>query len=143
MTRDREQIFLNEIHALCMEAADHYEAAVSTECFADRKDIYSKAAQDHRRLAAELAVHIRMHDDQPKLPDPDKETMELFFASIKARLATSERQSLIEDQTKREDKLRIALETALQSDVPSNIRPVLERLLANANTMLQTLQERQ
>lgn len=143
LTRDKEQILLNEIHALCIEAADHYQAALSEECVADMKVIYEEAACERQKFAAALAICIRTKDDQPKFPDPDKETLELFFTSLKARLTTSERKTLLDDQAKLEEKLRTAVEASLQTKLPLETRSLLEQLLAKAEAMLQLLHNRQ
>ncbi|MDQ9169552.1 hypothetical protein Q8A64_03915 [Oxalobacteraceae bacterium R-40] len=139
LTRDNEQILLNEIHVLCMEAADHYEAATSKEGGADMKPIFSAAAEEHRGFAAKLAAYIRLNDDQPKLPDPDRETLALFLTSIKGRLANNERQMLIEDQVKMEQRLSETITTALRCDLPQDVKLLLEDILAKANSMQHVL----
>jgi hypothetical protein len=143
LTRDTEQIQLNEIHALCIEAADHYQAALARECVADMEVIYAEAACVHQKFAAEIAACIRSQDDQPKLPDPDREALELFFTSIKARLATSERKALINDQIKVEEKLCTSIKTALQGKLPLEVKSLLERLLANVLATQKILHDRQ
>lgn len=141
LTRDKEQILLNEIHTLCIEAADHYQSAISKECVGDMKAIFLEAAQERQSFAAELATYIRSQDDQPRLPDPDREALALFFTSIKARLANSERQTLIEDLARVEEKLGSAIETSLQSNVPPDLRTILERLLAKTKATQRNLRD--
>lgn len=143
LTRDSEQILLNELHVLCMQAADHYRAAMATPCVADMESLFASAASEHENFAAELAAYIRLTDDQPKLPDPDKETVELFFASVKAKLAANERHTLIEDQVKTEQKLCDLIQTALQSALPIHIKQLLEGMLAKIRSMLQILRKEQ
>jgi hypothetical protein len=143
LTRDNEQILLNEIHALCMEVADHYRAAMAKPCLADMESLFANAASEHQDFAARLAAYIRLNDDQPKLPDPDKETVELFLNSVKARLATNERQTLIEDQIKTEQKLCDIIQTALQSALPIHIQQLLEGMLAKIRSMQQVLRKEQ
>jgi uncharacterized protein (TIGR02284 family) len=143
LTRDSEQILLNELHVLCMEAADHYRAAMAKPCVADMESLFADAASEHQNFAAELAAYIRLNDDQPKLPDPDKETIELFFASIKARLATNERQALIEEQVKVEQKLCETIQAALQSALPVHVKQLLEDMRAKIKSMQQVLREQQ
>jgi hypothetical protein len=141
LIRDNEQILLNEIHVLCMEAADHYEAATSKDGVADMNRVFSEAAEEHRGFAAKLAGYIRLNDDQPKLPDPDRETLALFLTSIKGRLANNERQVLLQDQVNIEQKLSETVKTALQCDLPSDVKLLLEDILANAHSMLNVLRD--
>jgi uncharacterized protein (TIGR02284 family) len=126
-----------------MEAADHHRAAMAKPCLADMESLFADAAGEHQHFAAELAAYIRLSDDQPKLPDPDKETVELFFTSIKAKLAANERQTLIEDQIKAEQKLCDAIETALQRVLPAHIQQLLEGMLVKIRSMQQVLREAQ
>jgi hypothetical protein len=135
LTRDNEQILLNEIHVLCMEAADHYEAAGLKEGVADMEGVFSEAAQQYRRLAAELAAYIRLNDDQPKMPDPDRETLDLFLTSIKARLANNERKMLIQEHAKIEQKLSETIKAAMECDFPPDVKSLLKDILAKANSM--------
>lgn len=139
LTRDTVQILLNELHVLCMEAADHYQAAASNPSIADMESFLSHAATEYQAYAADLAAYIRMHDDQPKLPDPDKETLDLLFTSIKTKLAADERQVLIEKQTKIEQRLSDAIGTALQSSLPPEIELVLNKILVSSTAMQHSL----
>lgn len=139
LMRDADQILLNEIHVLCVEAADHYRAAASNHFAPDMEPAFLEAATAYEKFAADLAVYIRTHDDQPRLPDPDKETLGILFTSLKTKLASDERQTLIEDQVKVEQKLRDAVTTALQSISAPEIRPLLERILAQSNSMTHIL----
>jgi hypothetical protein len=143
LMRDSERVLLNEIHVLCMEAADHYRAAMAKPCLADMGSLFANAASEHQNFAAELAAYIRLNDDQPTLPDPDKETVELFLTSFKARLAMNERQTLIEDQVKTERKLCGVIQTALQSALPTHVKLLLEGILEKINSMQQILRKEQ
>jgi uncharacterized protein (TIGR02284 family) len=122
-----------------MEAVDHYRAAAANHSAPDMEPVFLEAATEYEKFAAELAAYIRAHDDQPKLPDPDKETLGLLFTSLKAKLASDERQTLIEDQARTEQKLCEAVNAALQSGLPPEIRPLLERMLAQSNSMTHIL----
>ncbi len=143
MTRDAEQIQLNEIHVLCVEVADHYQAIATHSCVLDMEAIFLEAAREYREFAAEIASYIRLHDDQPRLPDPDKETLGLFFTSIKTKLAFDERQVLIEDQAKVEERLSEATKMGLQCGLPPEVKRILERLLAKSSSMQQILRSQQ
>lgn len=142
LTRDNEQILLNEIHSLCMEAADHYQATQLKPCVADLEAVLSEAARAHQEFAVQLAAYIRKHDDQPRLPDPDKETLDLFLSSVKARLAGSEKRSLMEDQAKIEQKLCDVIQAALQSSLPPDIKQLLEKIQEKARSMQDLLRTR-
>lgn len=139
LIRDTEQILLNEIHVLCVEAVDHYHAASSNHSAPDMESAFLQAATTYEELAADLAAYIRKHDDQPRLPDPDKETLGLLFTSLKTKLAADERQALIEDQARIEQKLCEAVESALQSGLSPEIRPLLERILSQSKSMMHLL----
>lgn len=142
LTRDTEQIRLNEIHVLCMEAVDHYRAAASDPCIADMEPVFSQAANAYQKFAGQLAAYIRAHDDQPRLPDPDKETLGLLFTALKTKLASNERQILIEDQARIEQKVGEAVQSALQTGLPAEIQAVLQRILAHSSSMRQDLHDR-
>ena len=135
LTRDKEQILLNELHAFCLEAADHYQASASKTCVADMAPLLLDAAQMHQDFAGQLAERIRANDDQPKMPDSDRETLGLLFTSIRSRLSGNERQALMEDQVRMEEKLAGHIATALECRWPQDVRALLENILAGSNSM--------
>lgn len=122
-----------------MEAADYYQAAHLNPHAADMKAVFLDAASVHEEFAALLAAYIRQHDDQPKLPDPDRETLELFFNSVRARLTGTEKQALIEGQAKIEQKLHEAIQPALECNLVPDIKQLLEEIQENAQSMLHLL----
>lgn len=142
LIRDTEQILLNEIHVLCMEAVDYYRAAASNPAISDMEPVFVEAANQYQHFAADLASYIRRHDDQPKLPDPDRETLGLLFTSLKTKLASDERQMLIDDQAKIEQKLSETIRTALQSGLLPEIAPLLQKILSQSDSMRHVLRDR-
>lgn len=129
LLRDDGQIALNDIHSLCIEAADHYALAATKTCASDIKNELLESARQHHLFAAQLATHIRKMDDQPRLPDPDKETVDSFISNIKMKLAQDEKQALLEEQSRFEHKLIKAIHDGMQMNFSADIKTLLEQML--------------
>jgi hypothetical protein len=129
LLRDDAQIALNEIHSLCIEAADHYALAATKTCVSSIKNQLLESVRQHHAFAARLATYIRQMDDQPRLPDPDKETVESFISNIKMKLVKDEKQALIQEQIKFEQKLIEAVRAGMQMNFSTDIKALLEQML--------------
>ena len=132
LLRDERQMSVNAVEKLCFETADHYDAAASG-LGADRiSQVFTSLAEERRRLAAELAAHIRALDDLPQQPDPDREAIAHILSSIKALLSGDMRASVVADCERGEESLASAVHAALRQDLPEDMRDVLRRILAHA-----------
>lgn len=134
LLRNEQQLALNEVETLCMEAADHYAAAAERTADAGLAQLFAELARQRRALAADLGVHIRALDDLPKHPDPDMETVGDLLSGIKALFSGDERKTLIEDRAQFELKVAQAVQSALQQSLSDDAKAVLARIQSHVES---------
>lgn len=137
LLRDDRQMAVSAVETLCFETADAYVAAAAVAAKANRPALvrlFDGLAEQRRRLASELAAHIRALDDLPKQPDPDREALGLVLSGIKALLSGDAQDALIDARLRAEDALAAAAHDALQYELPSETRSMLERIQAHAES---------
>lgn len=139
LLRDDRQMALNAVETLCFETADAYAAAAPRTDQPEVARLFDGLAARRNQLAAELAAHIRALDDLPQQPDPDREAMGRVLSGIKALLSGDAHAALIDERMQAEDKLAAAAHDALQQELPSETRAMLERLLAHVVSSKQEL----
>jgi uncharacterized protein (TIGR02284 family) len=131
LLRTDEQVALNQVESLMIEAADRYDTAAARTGDAQLAQLFAGLAQRRRQLAAELAQHIRALDDLPQYPDPDRETVQDLLTGIKALFSADERKALIDERVQAEQKLAESVQGALQLAVPEQRAALLGRMLAD------------
>lgn len=139
LLRNQQQLALNQVESLCIEAADHYAAAASQTDDAKLVELFEELAEHRSRLAAELADHIRAMDDLPQAPDPDRETADDVISAIKSFFSTDADGNLIDERQEFEHRVALAAEAALQQPMPEATRLLLARILAHAEQACQLL----
>lgn len=132
LLRNQQQLALNQVETLCIEAADHYEAAAHQTDDPKLVELFEELAEHRNRLAAELATHIRAMDDLPQAPDPDRETADDVLSAIKSFFSADGRETLIEDREEFEHRVAEAAQAALQQPMPESTKLLLGRIVAHA-----------
>lgn len=139
LLRNQQQLALNQVETLCIEAADHYEAAARQADNAELVQLFEELAEHRTRLAAELADHIRAMDDLPQAPDPDREKASDIISAVKSFFAEDTEESLIQDRETFEHKVMQAAQAALEQPMPAPTMELLGRIVAHAKEARQLL----
>ena len=143
LLRDDRQAALNRVESACLESADGYAAAAGHAHDAALGALFDEAQQQRRRLAAELAPHIRALGDLPRQPDPDREAFTQAIDNVKAFLAADSDGALLEQRLAAEAELEQAVLAALDEPLPPDTHDMLQRMLGEIGQMrarlLQTL----
>lgn len=132
LLRNQQQLALNQVETLCIEAADHYQAAASQTEDPKLIELFEELAEHRNRLAAELASHIRAMDDLPQTPDPDREAASDVMSAIKSFFSADSHDRLIEDREQFEHRVAQAAQAALEKPMPEPTRLLLGRIMAHA-----------
>lgn len=140
LLRSPEQVTLNEIETLCLESADHYEAAAQQSEDERLAALFKQLAAERRELADELAAHIRALDDLPQSPDPDRETVGDLISGIRLFFSADPRAALLDERRSAEEKLAQAVQHALQQGLREPALSTLQRILSHSQLASQQLQ---
>ena len=132
LLRSEQQLALNDLESLCMEAADQYAAAAGKTTDVSLAALFEEQGRHYDRLAKELAVHIRALDDLPQSPDPDREAVDSLVSSIKAFFSNDERIPLIDERHAAEHAIAQAAQSALQLELPPDTIGMVQRILSHA-----------
>jgi uncharacterized protein (TIGR02284 family) len=139
LTRNSQQLALNEVESLCFESADHYASAAAKTSDPDLARLFSELEDQRRKLAGELAQHIRALDDLPKQPDPDMEAVDHLLSSVKALFSPDERSALIDEREQFEHKLADAVQAALGEELSEEAKALLGRIRDHVEEAMQRL----
>jgi uncharacterized protein (TIGR02284 family) len=140
LLRNNQQLALNDVETLLVEAADHYAASEKKLKNPELSELFSRLSGQRSTLAAELADHIRAMDDLPQTPDPDMETVGGLLTSVKALFSTDEQSALVDERVQFERKIADAARGALQEDLPQNAKELLTRIVEDAEGAVATLE---
>ncbi|HEV2610421.1 MAG TPA: DUF2383 domain-containing protein [Noviherbaspirillum sp.] len=132
LLRSEQQLALNDLESLCMEAADQYTAVAGKTADVSLSALFEELGHHYEQLAKELAVHIRALGDLPQSPDPDREAVDSLVSSIKAFFSNDERIPLIEERQAAEQAIAQAAHAALQLELPAAAIATVQRILAHA-----------
>lgn len=132
LLRNQQQLALNQVETLCIEAADHYAASARQTDDGGLVELFEELAEHRNRLAAELAEHIRAMDDLPQAPDPDREKADDIISAVKSFFSADTDGSLIQDREEFEYKLAQAAQAALEQPMPEPTLELLGRIVAHA-----------
>ena len=132
LLRNQQQLALNQVETLCIEAADHYDAAARQTGDAKLVTLFEELAEHRNRLAEELAHHIRAMDDLPQAPDPDREKADDIISAVKSFFSEDTEDSLIQDREEFEYRLAQAAQAALEQTMPQTTMELLGRIVAHA-----------
>jgi uncharacterized protein (TIGR02284 family) len=139
LTRNSQQLALNEVESLCFESADHYASAAAKTSDPELARLFSELEDQRRKLAGELAQHIRALDDLPKQPDPDMEAVDHLLSSVKALFSPDERSALIDESEQFEHKLADAVQAALGEELSEEAKALLGRIRDHVEEAMQRL----
>jgi len=139
LLRNQQQLALNQVETLCIEAADHYTAAARQTDDASLVELFEELAEHRAHLAAELAQHIRAMDDLPQAPDPDREKASDIISAVKSFFAEDSEESLIQDRETFEYRVAQAAQAALEQPMPESTMELLGRIVAHAEEARQLL----
>jgi hypothetical protein len=141
LLRNEQQLALNQIETLCIATADHYEAAADSIEDAALSRLFGELARQRREFAVELADHIRVLDDLPQQPDPDRETVDGLINSIKAFFSDDQRDTIIDERKKLELELAEAIHAGLQQALSEETKMFLRRLLSHVDAAIHQLEQ--
>ena len=141
LIRDDAQMLINEVHALCIETAEHYELATSKPISSEATALLAKFAAERRQLAAELASYICAHDDLPRLPDPDRETLGNVVDELRALFTQNEQQIFMASTRKLEGQLSQKLTESFKLKLDQEVFALLQRIKQHNETVRQQLPE--
>ncbi len=139
LLRNDLQLALNQVATLCIETADHFEAAVDSTDDSTLSRLFAELAAQRKQFAVQLAEHIHALDDLPQQPDPDRETVDDLLTSIKAFFSGDQRDTLLDERKKKERELAEAIQQALHQALPSQTKILLRQLLSHVEATLRQL----
>lgn len=134
LLRDDRQVAVGTVETLCFETAGSYANAAEKIEAASLALVFARLAEERRQLAIELAAHIRMLDDLPKQPDPDREVLGQMLTGIKAILSGDAQATFIEERTDAEEKLVAAAQEALRHTLPAETQSMLRQIREHAES---------
>lgn len=141
LLRDNMQIMLNEIHALCIESADHYTASAGKTQDPGLAHLFIELAAERQKIAGNLAEQIRLLDDQPRMPDPDREAIGDMISDIKLLFVGQEGDTLLQERESLEHRIEEAAEAALKLSLPDPAREVVGEVLRHVHLAIDRLQK--
>jgi len=130
--RDDRQMAINDVEALCAEAADHYATAAARVQDAALAALFAELAPPYGQFAAALAQHIRADGDLPQQPDPDQEAMADVLTGLKGLLRGDLRSARVDERRGGERARARAAHAALAHDVPPPLHELLQAVRAQA-----------
>lgn len=134
LLRDDRQVAIGAVETLCFETADSYASAAESIEAAPLARVFARLAEERRQLAIDLAAHIRMLDDLPKQPDPDREVLGQILIGIKALLSGDAQATFINERADAEDRLVVATQEALRHALPAATQSMLHRIREHAES---------
>lgn len=139
LLRNQEQMALNRVETLCVEAAGHYESVAGKTSDAVLSGLFSRLAARRHVLAEELAMHIRSLDDLPQYPDPDSEAIKNILTSIKTLFSTDESNTLIDERVNSENEIASATREAQSMTQRDDTKAMLGRILSDVEDAIAQL----
>lgn len=131
LLRDDRQMALNDVESLCIEAADHFASAARLAATTPAAALFDDLAQRRRRLAADLAQHIRALGDLPQTPDPDRELFGDMVSGLKTLFSADTAQTLIDERLAFEQSIVDAIMTARRQALPPEALATIDRIEAD------------
>ncbi len=127
--KDERAVALNDVIALCLDAAELYEAAAD---FADAASLAQalRALAGRRRAAVEaLAAEVRRLDELPSAPPQEERVLlETAATQLKASLADASDRQLRSDCAEKEAAIAAAVEAAQAQPLAASALSALQAL---------------
>jgi uncharacterized protein (TIGR02284 family) len=129
MLRDARQVAINQVVEGLLEAAHlHEQGAELLDAESDLARALRALAERRRRAAQELGEHVRRLGDLPSEPDADLQAAKDVLAWVQDALADDQRDQVLQRCRQAEEHLALKVRAALDEDLPSDTRAVLEQL---------------
>jgi uncharacterized protein (TIGR02284 family) len=129
MLRDARQVAINQVVEGLLEAAHlHEQGAELLDAEPDLARALRALAERRRRAAQELGEHVRRLGDLPSEPDADLQAAKDVLAWVQDALADDQRDQVLQRCGQAEEHLALKVRAALDEDLPSDTRAVLEQL---------------
>jgi Domain of unknown function (DUF2383) len=129
MLRDARQVAINQVVEALLEAAHlHEQGTHAIDADPDLAGALRALAERRRRAAQELGEHLRRLGDLPSEPDADLQAAKDVLAWVQDALADDQRDQVLERSRQAEEHLTEKVRAALEEDVPSDSRALLEQL---------------
>jgi uncharacterized membrane protein YccC len=129
MLRDARQVAINQaVEALLETAHLHEQGAQALDADPDLAQELRALAERRRHAAHELGEHLRRLGDLPSEPDADLQAAKDVLAWVQDALADDQRDQVLERSRQAEEHLALKVRAALDEDLPSDTRALLEQL---------------
>jgi uncharacterized protein (TIGR02284 family) len=129
MLRDARQVAINQVVEGLLEAAHlHEQGAELLAAEPDLARALRALTERRRRAAQELGEHVRRLGDLPSEPDADLQAAKDVLAWVQDALADDQRDQVLQRCRQVEEHLALKVREALDEDLPSDTRAVLEQL---------------
>jgi hypothetical protein len=129
MLRDARQVAINQVVESLLEAAHlHEQGAELLDAEPDLARALRALAERRRRAAQQLGEHVRRLGDLPSEPDADLQAAKDVLAWVQDALADDQRDQVLQRCRQAEEHLALKVRAALDEDLPSDTRAVLEQL---------------
>ena len=128
MLRDDRQIAFSETLVLCEDSAEHYRAAAEAVDDTTLAELFRALAAERDRLAEQLTEQVRLLGDLPRLPDPDRESLDDLITRLKSLFVADHRQVIIDERDALERQLADQLAEARALALDDSQRAVLSAI---------------
>jgi hypothetical protein len=129
MLRDARQVAIDRVVEALLEAAHlHEQGTDALDADPDLAGALRALAERRRRAAQDLGEHLRRLGDLPSEPDADLQAAKDVLAWVQDALADDRRDQVLERSRQAEEHLAEKVRAALEEDVPSDTRALLEQL---------------
>lgn len=129
MLRDDRQVAISLVVEALLEAAHVHEQGADSLGEDDLAATLRALAEQRRRAALELGEHVRRLGDLPPEPDADLQTAKDLLARLQIAITDDQRDQVAQRCRHAEEHLAELVRAALDEDLPSDTREVLEHLL--------------
>lgn len=107
---------LQELLVAVEHAAHFYEALAGSDLEDRWGPIFKHLVDEREALASELERAVKSEGDLPTVPDPDRETLQLWMQELEVLVSEDQRKKAVEEAIAVEDNLLSCLEQAQKAD---------------------------
>jgi hypothetical protein len=140
MFRSERQVALDDLQRACRRTAESYEEDAAIVGVEPVAELFRELAAQRERLADRLAQQQKRLGDLPSGTDTDQQTLSELKDRLQAHMADAGFQAVIENRLANERDLRELAEHALEMDLPTPTRHLLNDVKRQAEQGARRLQ---
>jgi uncharacterized protein (TIGR02284 family) len=136
---------LNELIGACSDAEHAFRTAIEYMTTVESVNgeelgrVWSRYADEHRRVAAALQSALRRLDDEAETAGTAADTLYRGWVTVRSQLGGDA--DLLAECSRSEEWVRQTCETALKQELPTGVRSLVERQHAQAKEALDRIHQ--